>query len=252
MSKIDKIAHQAGPTASPVPAKAYEPTARELEAVKAYYAHHRERKNPAPRVKLTVVGKVGNLDLDHPDPNLGATLLGQALGSADSEFVAGLISQLANAGSKAGKVDEADLNFMLSVIKSIEPKDQVEVMLSAQMAVVHIATMTFARRLANVDNIPAAGQRRERLQQADADLRGSGRGAEALPHRRRAEGHRPARQRQRGRPGHRRQRHPPGGGGVAKTEDQPHASDPDPCPTLRRSDAEPYRSGAGSRANRPP
>ena len=33
-------------------------------------------------------------------------------------------------------------------------KDQVEAMLAAQMAAVHNATMTFARRLAHVDNIP--------------------------------------------------------------------------------------------------
>ena len=43
---------------------------------------------------------------------------------------------------------------MLAVVKGVEPKDQVEAMLAAQMAAVHNATMTFARRLAHVDNIP--------------------------------------------------------------------------------------------------
>jgi hypothetical protein len=42
---------------------------------------------------------------------------------------------------------------MLSVVKGIEPRDQVEAML-AQMAAVHNATMTFARRLAHVETIP--------------------------------------------------------------------------------------------------
>ena len=42
---------------------------------------------------------------------------------------------------------------MLAVIKGIEPQDQVESMLAAQMAAIHMATMTFARRLAHVDNI---------------------------------------------------------------------------------------------------
>ena len=51
-------------------------------------------------------------------------------------------------------MDERGLNFMLSVVKGIEPKDQVEAMLAAQMAAVHMSTMTFARRLAHVDNIP--------------------------------------------------------------------------------------------------
>ena len=43
---------------------------------------------------------------------------------------------------------------MLSVIKAIKLKDQLEAMLAAQMAAVHMATMTFSRRLAGVENIP--------------------------------------------------------------------------------------------------
>jgi hypothetical protein len=52
---------------------------------------------------------------------------------------------------------------MLSLVKGIEPRDQIEAMpaadqieamLAAQMAAVHNATMTFARRLAGVQNIP--------------------------------------------------------------------------------------------------
>src|SRR5260370_39709452 len=40
---------------------------------------------------------------------------------------------------------------MLSVIKGIEPRDQLEAMLAAQMAAVHVATMDFARDLAPVN-----------------------------------------------------------------------------------------------------
>ena len=43
---------------------------------------------------------------------------------------------------------------MLAIVKGIEPRDQVEAMLAAQMAAVHNATMTFARRLNHVDTIP--------------------------------------------------------------------------------------------------
>src|SRR5436190_333329 len=38
--------------------------------------------------------------------------------------------------------------------EAAEPRDQLEAMLAAQMAAVHNATMTFARRLNHVDNIP--------------------------------------------------------------------------------------------------
>ena len=46
------------------------------------------------------------------------------------------------------------MNFVLSVIRGVEPKDQVETLLVAQMAAVHLASMTLARRLAHVDNLP--------------------------------------------------------------------------------------------------
>ena len=61
-------------------------------------------------------------------------------------------------------VDERGLNFMLSVMKGIEPRDQLETMLLAQMAAVHVASMTFARRLAHVENHSPARQCGTRFQ----------------------------------------------------------------------------------------
>ncbi len=78
----------------------------------------------------------------------------EALGTKDGDFLGGLLKQLINAGTQGREPDEAGINFMLSVVKGVEPRDQVETMLDAQMAAVHMATMTFARRLAHVDNIP--------------------------------------------------------------------------------------------------
>ena len=43
---------------------------------------------------------------------------------------------------------------MLAMVRGIGPKDEIEAMMAAQMAAVHMTTMTFARRLANVQNIP--------------------------------------------------------------------------------------------------
>ena len=80
------------------------------------------------------------------------SLLMEALGTADESFLEGLLQQLAMvAGPEGG---ERGLNFMLALVKGVEPKDQVEAMLATQMAATHNATMTFARRLAHVDNIP--------------------------------------------------------------------------------------------------
>ena len=78
----------------------------------------------------------------------------EALGTTDLDFLDGILCQLLNVGSRAGKVDERGLNFLLSVIKGVKPRDQVEALLAAQMAAVHAATMTFAWRLARVQTIP--------------------------------------------------------------------------------------------------
>jgi hypothetical protein len=42
---------------------------------------------------------------------------------------------------------------MLAVIEGVKPRDQTEVMLAAQMAVVHLATMVFGGRLARSESI---------------------------------------------------------------------------------------------------
>jgi hypothetical protein len=91
---------------------------------------------------------------DHPEPAVGYKLLMGALGTVDPDFTDGLLGQLANAGMQGRTVNGRGLNFLLAVVKGVEPRDQVETVLAAQMAAVHNATMTFARRLAHVENIP--------------------------------------------------------------------------------------------------
>jgi hypothetical protein len=81
-------------------------------------------------------------------------VLMEALGTADLDFLNGLLRQLTNLSTNRGEVNERDLNFMLAVVRGIEPQDQLETMLAAQMAAIHNATMTFARRLNHVDTIP--------------------------------------------------------------------------------------------------
>jgi len=78
----------------------------------------------------------------------------EALGTTSPDFVYPFITQLANVASPGQELDTDGLNFMLAVIHGIQPKDEVEAMLAAQMAAVHMATMTFARRLNHVANHP--------------------------------------------------------------------------------------------------
>jgi hypothetical protein len=78
----------------------------------------------------------------------------KAFASIDSDFIDGLLHQIVNVGSSGKTADEKGSSFVAAVIKGIEPRDQLETMLAAQMAAVHNATMTFARRLAHCDTIP--------------------------------------------------------------------------------------------------
>jgi hypothetical protein len=72
----------------------------------------------------------------------------------DQEFIFGLTNELVNAASPGKELNENDLNYLLSMVRGIEPRDQLEAMLALQMSAIHNATMTFARRLALVETIP--------------------------------------------------------------------------------------------------
>jgi hypothetical protein len=128
----------------------YEPTTQELAALRKPFNKRAER---APRVKVSKHGELPTIKADYPDEANRPHAAHGALGTADMDFLIRFLSQLANASSQGREVDEEGINFMLSVIKSIQPQDQIEAMLAAQMAAVHVATMTFARRLAHVENI---------------------------------------------------------------------------------------------------
>ena len=129
----------------------YKRTPREAAALDKFVKGRAER---APRVKVVKDGGRSSIVPDHPDKLTGFVLLMEALGTTDLDFTLELLGQLGNAGSPGLDISESGVNFMLSIINGIKPRDQVEAMLAAQMAAVHMAAMTFARRLAHVDNIP--------------------------------------------------------------------------------------------------
>lgn len=127
---------------------------REDAAVAAYRANRLARP-PAPNLKFEV-RKDGVIAIDnaHSDRNKGGQLLANAIGGGDHDFVVGLIGQIVNVTGKGANYDAGAANFMLSAIKGVQPQDEVEAMLAAQMAATHMLSMTFARRLNHVDNIP--------------------------------------------------------------------------------------------------
>jgi hypothetical protein len=141
------------PTTTTDVAKPYEFKPHEKAAVEAYMAKQAE-KAPRPEVRVKEKGGRVSIAHDHPELAVGHVMLARAMGSADSAFHHELLLQVANASGSGPKPDEGALNFTLAVIDGIGPRDQTEAMLAAQMAAVHMATMTFARRLQHVENIP--------------------------------------------------------------------------------------------------
>jgi hypothetical protein len=97
-----------------------------------------------PRIKLYK----RRIVIHHTDPQAGERLLAEALGAADRDALHGLLRQLVKSSAIGREPDEANLAFMISMVKSIAPKDSIEAMLAVQMVSVHTAAMRSACRLA--------------------------------------------------------------------------------------------------------
>src|SRR5580704_2167992 len=103
----------------------------------------------APRIRLSPHG----FSIDHPDPEIGEQLMANALGVADRDAMHGILRQLVKASVNGERPDEVNLAFMISMVKSIKPRDSVEAMLVAQMVSVHVMAMRCAYHLANAEDI---------------------------------------------------------------------------------------------------
>ena len=121
----------------------------------------------APRIKLLSHG----FSIDHPDPEIGEQLMASTLGVTDREAMHGIIRQLVKASVSGESPDEVNLSFMISMVRSIKPRDAIEAMLVAQMVSVHVMAMRCAHHLANADD----------LAQHDSAARALGRLARTFP-----------------------------------------------------------------------
>src|SRR3982074_1342587 len=142
--------HKAKAAATTELVKLYEPTAAERRALEAQRSRRQQQRLPI-RARASMKGDAVSLQPDHADAAFGHLLLMDSLGTIQVDFSDGLLAQLANAATKGRIVDERQLNFMLAMVTGIEPRDQLEAMLAAQMAAGHNATMTFTTPLQNVE-----------------------------------------------------------------------------------------------------
>jgi hypothetical protein len=150
-----------------VPGKIDMNTTPDLNMATAIAATDQTRAAATPRIKLLSHG----FSIDHPDPELGEQLMTNALGVADRDAMHGILRQLVKASVNGERPDEVNLSFMISMVKSIKPRDSVEAMLVAQMVSVHVMAMRCAYHLANAEDVA----------QQDSAARAFGRLARTFP-----------------------------------------------------------------------
>jgi hypothetical protein len=75
-------------------------------------------------------------------------------GTTSSRFATLEVNRIAEALRAAGKITEQDINAALAVLSGQNPKDEIEAMLLAQMAVTHALFMRKAGHLGRSEQIP--------------------------------------------------------------------------------------------------
>jgi len=125
--------------------------ARNRDTAALIAAPDRAKPDATPRIKLSPHGYA----IDHPDAEAGERLMADAFGVADRDAMHGILRQLVKASVNGGRPDETTLAFMISMVKSLKPRDTIEAMLLAQMVCVHTLAMRGAWRLAQSEDIAA-------------------------------------------------------------------------------------------------
>src|SRR5262249_42575149 len=94
------------------------------DAIDMTQAHNRDTTTPIatndlPRIKLSPHG----FAIDHPDAEAGERLMADAFGVTDRDAMHGILRQLVKASVNGGRPDEATLAFMISMMRSLKPRD---------------------------------------------------------------------------------------------------------------------------------
>jgi hypothetical protein len=131
-------------------ANEYVPTLEEQAAAQKYCART-AAVSVVPRLKVV---DVNTITLDRPNEQVGLMVLAEALGVQDTNIATHLIGQLADLASHGYNIQQHELNFLLSLLKGIAPKSNIEAMLAAQMVAVHQGSMIIGQRLALSVKVP--------------------------------------------------------------------------------------------------
>ncbi len=106
----------------------------------------RERRAKAPEVSVTMEGNAASFTVGEESSGEEYLRLMAAVGTFDYGFMDAFLGQIGNAVSDKGSISESKMRFALGVIVGLEPRDEIEAMLAAQMAAVHVCAMDASRR----------------------------------------------------------------------------------------------------------
>ena len=140
---------QKKPAKAKEPAKPYERTEAEAACIASLKA--RADLTPAfPRL----VYRDGSIRFDHKDEWTGVQLMMNACGASSADTFAGLMDHLVRFCSGTPEQVERQMNTLVASVASIRPRDDIEMMLAAQMALAHELTMKLGRQVAKAETIP--------------------------------------------------------------------------------------------------
>jgi hypothetical protein len=108
-----------------------------LEDAQAYDDYAIDRVGSPPRLRIK---KDGEITPKYMCDFAGWKRLMHAFGSNDMEFVQALVCQMARV-----RKDEDTLNFMVSLVISFKPRDQIEAATVTQLAIAHVLNMELAQ-----------------------------------------------------------------------------------------------------------
>lgn len=106
-----------------------------------------------PPMELKFVEDTLQITYRDANPDSAGLLLMAECATCDPAFLAGITGQVARIGAHGLRIDDTASNFLLSVVRAVDPRDELETMLAVQMGAIHQATLMMARRLNHVENI---------------------------------------------------------------------------------------------------
>lgn len=115
------------------------------------------KRKPAPTVKYTPNDEgTYSMCIGKENSTEEAARIMEALGLFGPNMLGGLLSWVSNSVAKSkGKIDQSNTDFAPGLVKSIEPQNEVEAVLAAQMAATHVCMLDSSRRFLRAESLAA-------------------------------------------------------------------------------------------------